>query len=62
MEQIIEMGRAFQNDLPIEKMLWAPGGGLTRYRIINYIKFIFLQLIPALLIDQILKRADHKPL
>ena len=56
------MGRAFQNDLPIEKMLWAPGGSLTRFRLINYVKVIFLQLIPALLIDKILERASYKPL
>lgn len=62
MDQIIEMGRAFQNDLPIEKMLWAPGGSLTRFRLLNYIKVIFLQLIPALFIDQILIKANHKPL
>lgn len=62
MEQIIEMGKAFQDELPIEKMLWAPGGSLTRIRLLNFIKVIFLQLIPALLIDQILLRTEHKPL
>jgi fatty acyl-CoA reductase len=62
MEQIIDLGRALQDDAPIMKMLWAPGGGLTRCRYHNYIRVVFLQLLPALFIDQILKVVGHKPL
>jgi hypothetical protein len=62
MEQIIDMGKAIQNETPMDKMLWAPGGGVTRCPVINYIKVIFLQLIPAMLIDRLLVAAGHKPL
>jgi hypothetical protein len=26
LDQIIEMGKSLMNDVPIQKMLWAPGG------------------------------------
>jgi len=62
MEQIIDMGKAIQDETPLDKMLWAPGGGLTRCRMLNYIKVIFLHLLPALMIDVILKMKGQKPL
>ncbi|KAG5684738.1 hypothetical protein PVAND_013952 [Polypedilum vanderplanki] len=61
LEQIIDMGKSLMNDIPIQKMLWAPGGGLTRCRFKNFLKVIFVQLLPALIIDQILKAFGHKP-
>ena len=61
-DQIIEMGRAFQYEIPLGQMLWAPGGSLTRCRYSNYIKVIFLHIIPAMFIDQLLKLSGRKPL
>lgn len=62
MEQIIDMGKAIQDETPLDKMLWAPGGGLTRSRVWNFVKVIFVQLLPALLIDILLGFKGHKPL
>lgn len=62
MEQIIDMGKAMQDETPLDKMLWAPGGGLTRCRYLNFIKVIFLHLLPAMLIDLVLGFKGHKPL
>jgi alcohol-forming fatty acyl-CoA reductase len=60
--QIIDMGKALQDEIPLGQMLWVPGGSLTRCRYLNYIKVIFLQLLPAMLIDQLLKVTGTKPL
>lgn len=62
MEQIIDMGKAIQDETPLDKMLWAPGGGLTRCRVLNYIKVIFLHVLPAVIIDIALGCKGHKPL
>lgn len=62
MEQIIDMGKEIQDETPLDKMLWAPGGGLTRCRYLNYLKVIFLHLLPAFMIDIALSVKDHKPL
>lgn len=62
MEQIIDMGKAIQDETPLDKMLWAPGGGLTTCRYLNYMKVIFLHLLPAILIDVALGFKGHKPL
>lgn len=56
------MGKALQPEIPLGQMLWAPGGSLTRCRYNNFIKVIFLQLIPAMFIDQLLKISGGKPL
>lgn len=62
MEQIIDMGKVLTKEIPLDKMIWAPGGGVTTSRLLNYIKVIFLQLIPAIFLDQILKFTGKKPL
>lgn len=62
MEQIIDMGKEIQDETPLDKMLWAPGGGLTRCRYLNYLKVIFLHLLPAFMIDIALSVKGHKPL
>lgn len=62
MEQIIDMGKTLTKEIPLDKMIWAPGGGVTTSRLLNYIKVIFLQLIPAIFLDQILKFSGKKPL
>ncbi|CAO1418029.1 unnamed protein product [Diamesa hyperborea] len=61
MEQIIDMGKVLTKEIPLDKMIWAPGGGVTTSRLLNYIKVIFLQLIPAIFLDQILKFTGKKP-
>jgi alcohol-forming fatty acyl-CoA reductase len=62
MQQIIDMGKEIQDEIPLDKMLWAPGGGLTRCRYLNYIKVIFLHLLPAILIDMAIRFKGQKPL
>lgn len=62
MEQIIEMGKAIQDETPLDIMLWRPGGSLTPYRALNYIRFILFQLLPALLIDFLIGFKGHKPM
>lgn len=62
LEQIIDMGKEIQHEAPMEKVLWLPGGGLTRWRLINYIRVILLHILPAFIIDAGLKLKGEKPL
>lgn len=56
------MGKEIQDETPLDKMLWAPGGGLTKCRYLNFFKVIFLHILPAFLIDMALSFKGHKPL
>lgn len=62
LEQIIEMGKEIQNEVPLDKMIWAPGGGLTRCRFYNFFIVIFLQLLPAIVLDFLISIKGQKPL
>lgn len=62
MEQIILMGSDLSNDIPLGKMLWAPGGEIATNRVINFIKVLILHILPAMIIDQIFKYIGQKPL
>lgn len=35
---IIEMGRKLARDVPIDKMMWMPGGSITRCKYNNYMR------------------------
>lgn len=41
-------------------MIWYPGGTTTRYFLIYLIRFLFLQFIPAILVDVALLLSGHK--
>lgn len=44
MEQIIDIGKELQHEAPMEKVLWLPGGGLTRWRLVNYIRGFYFSV------------------
>lgn len=62
LQQIVDIGKCLTERIPFEKMIFMPGGRITSNRYLNYVKLIFLQLLPALLIDLILRFKGHKPM
>lgn len=61
-EEVTNMGIYFSHDIPLENQLWFPGGGITKCYPYFYIKFLLCQLLPALIIDCILRIIGKKPM
>lgn len=61
-QQIVDIGRCLTEVVPFEKTIFKPGGHITSNRYANYVKLIILQLLPALIIDSILRIKGQKPL
>lgn len=59
---IVNLGLNILEKYPHEKILWAPGGGITSWKYINYFRVLFFQLLPAIFIDMLLKLAGKKPM
>jgi hypothetical protein len=49
-------------DIPLNSIMWRPNKHLTKCNTLYYIKVIFLQLLPGLLIDGLLRLCGEKPL
>jgi alcohol-forming fatty acyl-CoA reductase len=47
--------------IPFHEIMWAPGGDLTTSRVVNYLRTIFFQVVPAILVDCILRLKGRKP-
>ncbi|KAK4878572.1 hypothetical protein RN001_011078 [Aquatica leii] len=62
MEELIEFGKQIFWEAPLSNILWYPGGGVTGCKYWNYIRVIFLHLLPAVIVDNILKLLSIKPL
>ena len=61
-QQIVDIGKCLTQAIPLEKTIFVPGGNITNNRCINYVKLLFLQLLPALIIDSILSVRGQKAL
>lgn len=61
-QQIVDIGKSLTEVVPFEKTIFLPGGRITSNRYVNYVKLIVLQLLPALIIDLILRLKGQKPL
>lgn len=62
MGQMIDIGRDLARDVPFDKMLWAPGGCITEYRALNYVRVIMFHILPAFFVDQIFRLTGKKQL
>ncbi|XP_018321636.1 putative fatty acyl-CoA reductase CG5065 [Agrilus planipennis] len=60
--EMIAMGKQLNWEVPLSNPLWYPGGGITKCKYWHYINVLFLHLIPALLIDLVLKIMNKKPM
>ncbi|PSN41792.1 putative fatty acyl-CoA reductase [Blattella germanica] len=62
-QEIIDHGRQVVTEkVPLNGVVWYPGGSLKRSRMVHNICWFFFHLIPALLIDLLIVLAGHKPI
>ncbi|XP_055587027.1 putative fatty acyl-CoA reductase CG5065 [Uranotaenia lowii] len=61
MSQIVHMAKTLAVDMPLDKILWAPGGNLTSIRYWNLIRVMLFHIMPAILVDFLLRMAGQKP-
>lgn len=62
MEGIVTSAKRIAEDMPLEKMIWAPGGSIATFRVTNFMKTIFFHILPAVMIDYGLRLTGRIPL
>lgn len=62
MWELLDFGKQIFWEAPISNILWFPGGNMTNCRYWNYLRVIFLHLLPAVVIDGILRLLNKKPM
>ncbi|XP_020291327.1 putative fatty acyl-CoA reductase CG5065 isoform X1 [Pseudomyrmex gracilis] len=60
--EIIERGRRITKRVPLNGVVWYPGGSMKKSRIAHNICFLLFHMIPAYLIDMLLFLAGYKPI
>lgn len=60
--QMIDIGKGIAKEIPSSRMVWIGDGSITACKYLNYIRLMFLQVVPALAIDAILRHKGHKPM
>lgn len=61
-QEITKMGFQLIEDIPLEGVLWTPNTILTDNSTTHYVLTILLHMLPAILIDLILKLTGHQPM
>lgn len=61
-KEVIALGLRTNAKLPLDGVLWYPRTTITTNRVIYYIMTLLLHLLPALIIDSILKLSGKKPM
>ncbi|XP_012158352.1 putative fatty acyl-CoA reductase CG5065 [Ceratitis capitata] len=59
--EVIEIGKKVIKKTPFEKTLWVPGGSITRCAVWNFIRFVTLHVLMAILVDIALRFTNTKP-
>jgi len=59
---VMEIGHQLLEEIPLEGVLWTPNPILTDSSITYYILTILLHILPAILIDLILKLTKYQPM
>lgn len=59
---IVQISEEMAASTPFDKMLWKPGGRITKCRYDNYIKFIVFHLLVAYVVDFFTMLTKNKPL
>ncbi|XP_063978990.1 putative fatty acyl-CoA reductase CG5065 [Diachasmimorpha longicaudata] len=60
--EIIERGRKITEKVPLNGVVWYPGGSMKKSRFIHNICVLFFHMIPAYFIDTLIFLAGHKPI
>lgn len=59
--EIIARGRRITEKVPLNGVVWYPGGSMKKSRLLHNICFILFHLIPAYIIDTLIFLAGYKP-
>ncbi|XP_045770535.1 fatty acyl-CoA reductase 1-like [Maniola jurtina] len=62
MGEVVDYGKKIVREIPLEGMLWYAGGSLTTSRLMYYFKVLFFHLLPAVLVDLVLRITGNKPM
>ncbi|XP_015432153.1 PREDICTED: putative fatty acyl-CoA reductase CG5065 [Dufourea novaeangliae] len=60
--EIIELGRKITERVPLNGVVWYPGGSMKKSRLLHNICFLLFHMIPAYLIDTLIFLAGYKPI
>ncbi|XP_012281000.1 putative fatty acyl-CoA reductase CG5065 [Orussus abietinus] len=60
--EIIERGRRITEKVPLNGIVWYPGGSMKKSRLMHNICVLLFHMIPAYLIDALIFLAGHKPI
>uniref|UniRef100_A0A1I8NAX1 Fatty acyl-CoA reductase n=1 Tax=Musca domestica TaxID=7370 RepID=A0A1I8NAX1_MUSDO len=59
--ELIDLGKKVILENPLEKCIWLPHGDITRCDVWHYIRLFFVQILPAILLDCILRFTKYPP-
>ncbi|KAL1139603.1 hypothetical protein AAG570_006585 [Ranatra chinensis] len=61
-QDVVDTGKDISlNEIPLNNVVWYPGGSMKRSKLLHQICVIFLHLIPALILDGIIYLSGNKP-
>uniref|UniRef100_A0AAR5Q6I7 Fatty acyl-CoA reductase n=1 Tax=Dendroctonus ponderosae TaxID=77166 RepID=A0AAR5Q6I7_DENPD len=60
--ELVKIGKRIAWEVPLDSMLWYPTGHVTSCYPDHFLRVVFYHLLPALLVDGLLKLTGHKPL
>lgn len=61
LREMVNLGRTFVQEYPLKNPLWYPSGFMTSNKTFYWLSFLVLHIIPAIIIDFILKAIGEKP-
>ncbi|XP_022120956.1 putative fatty acyl-CoA reductase CG5065 [Pieris rapae] len=59
---IVDNGKAILREIPFDNVLWPGDGGVTKSRLDYNLRVLFLHLLPAILVDLVLRILGKKPM
>ncbi|XP_066587954.1 fatty acyl-CoA reductase 1-like isoform X2 [Prorops nasuta] len=62
MEELIAIGLYYNERIPLDGIIWHPAVTITRCRVYYYLLVLLTHLLPAVLIDGLLKLSGRKPM
>ncbi|XP_063219802.1 putative fatty acyl-CoA reductase CG5065 [Bacillus rossius redtenbacheri] len=60
--EIIERGRRITQRVPLNNVVWYPGGSMKKSRLAHLICVFFFHFLPAIFIDTLIFLSGHKPI
>ncbi|XP_012263918.2 putative fatty acyl-CoA reductase CG5065 isoform X2 [Athalia rosae] len=61
-QEIIDRGRRATDKIPLNGIVWYPGGSMKSSRLLHNICVLFFHMLPAYFIDAMIFLAGHKPI